>query len=550
MIRPSIFDRIRATVTGTAAESYALRRFEQSGRASRILENYDYFSAMAELFADRFGDGWFPVGGAYLGKDARRAGRAIPVVFNEVNLDLYRNNSRLLYDTNDYVRGLTDRIVDYTCGRGFQWSAYKLGTKPAAVGEDQPPELRYAQAALDAFRKRDRFRSREREIELRSHRDGEAFVRLFRSAPGRPPALRTVEPEWVMRPNVSPDEYGPFSFGVLTHPDDVEKPLAYHLRNPNRPGRDGEIVLAGGLLPDEEAEAHALIAELVGDRVPVGPGLVYHFKRNVDRTQKRGVPTFMAAASGYDDAAKLLRNVVGTAALQAAIYMIRKHEKGTQPGIQRFVDDYAKSGTTATLSARGSTGGIQPRPVPTAAQGGNVVIDASGTINYEPGPVSSGIPGFLEAHQAQLRKGGCRVGAPEYLASGDASNGNYASTKEAGSPFVMATEGRQQDLADFEEGLAEDVLRLSSPPSGQTFTGVSVAVQPPPVAIRSELDVENQRQVQHQNGVLSAKTWQKQAGLKPEIEEANFAAEREANPDGGPGLRLPDLFGGGPGGQA
>ena len=49
--------------------------------------------------------------------------------------------------------------------------------------------------------------------------------------------------------------------------------------------------------------------------------------------------------------------------------------------------------------------------------------------------------------------------------------------------------------------------------------------------------------MQHQNGVLSATTWQKQAGLQPEVEAANFAKEREASMDGEPPLVLPGMFG-------
>jgi hypothetical protein len=145
--------------------------------------------------------------------------------------------------------------------------------------------------------------------------------------------------------------------------------------------------------------------------------------------------------------------------------------------------------------------------------------------------------------QAVLRRGGVRVGAPEYLSSGDASNGNYASTKEAGSPFVVATEGRQQDLADFEEGVADAVLVMTVPLDGQDFRGVCVAVQPPPVAIKNEIDQDNQRQIQHQNKVLSTTTWQKQIGLKPEVEQANFKAEAELYPDEGPLLTLPGMGG-------
>ncbi len=538
-IRPTFLDRVRSHVTGVAAEEYVARRAIGTTRARKAMESIDYVQSMLDMFNDRYGDGegWFPVnGGFWPGKDGRRGGRDIPIVFNEFNLDIYRNTSRLCYGSNDDLRGLTDRLVDYECGRGFTWTPYQLGKKPIGDTEDLPPELQGAQAALDAFRRRDKFRSREREISLRGHRDGEAAVRLFRSKPGRPPAARFTEPEWITKPLAAPDEYGPFSFGVLTHPDDVEKALAYHLRNPNYPGRDGEIVLAGNLLPDEEIEARELIDEIIKGRIPIGPGRLHLFKRNVDRTQKRGLPTFIAAAAGYESSAKLLRNVVDTAALQAAVRRHPRPAPESLASVQAFTDNF-KDGNIRSAGAS-TTSGIRINDVPAKAQVGSHVIDSSDSLEYSPGPASAP-EGFLSARQAQLRRGGNRVGAPEYLSSGDASNGNYASTKEAGSPFVVATEGRQQGLADFEQDLADDVLRMSIPLDGSAFDGVCVEVTPPPVAIRSELEVEQQRGLMHQAGVLSATTWQKQAGLKPEVEQANIAKEREANPDMGMMLQLP-----------
>lgn len=541
------FDRLRSLVTGRAAESYALQRFQESGHAVRLQEQYAATQAVIDLFNDRFGDGWYPLGG-FPGKDGRKGGKDAPTLWVEPNLDEARAASRLLYDSNDYVTGLLDRLVDYGCGRGFNWTPYREGEKPIGDAEDLDPTLKPAQVALDAFRRRDHWRSREREIELRSHRDGEAFIRLFRSATGRPPAARSIEPEAVAKPNCAADADGPWSWGVLTDPDDVEKHLAYHVRNPNEPQLDGEIVLAGGLYPEEEDLARQLI-EQCSPGLPIGAGRVFHFKRNTDRTVKRGKPTLIAAAAGYRSVQKLLKNVVDTATLQAAIYLIRQHTGATPAAVTAFASNFANSGTKQIGSVPGTSGGLIPNNVPARAQTGPVVIDTTDATTYQPGPATAGVPNFLAAQQAMLRRGGVRVGAPEYLSSGDASNGNYASTKESGSPFVVASEGRQMDLADFEEGLADCVLSMTVPREGPGFAGICVAVVPPPVAIRSELDTENQRAVQHQNRVLSATTWQKQAGLKPEVEQANFAKEDEAMPDAGPPIQLPGMFGdgGGPG---
>lgn len=532
----TFLDRVRSRFTGRAAESYALARVEESAAATRLLEQYGHYQQLVDIMSDRFQDGWFPIGG-FPGKQARTGGKDAPVLWVEQNLDEARSASRLLYDTNDYVTGLIDRVVDYGCGRGFNWTVYELGGKPIGDTEELDPALKPAQAVLDAFRRRDKWRSRERELELRSHRDGEAFLRMFRTSPGHPPAVRAVEPEWVAKPNCAGDTDGPWSWGVLTDPDDIEKPLAYHVRDPQRPQQDGEVVIAGSLFPEEEQLAHELIAKY-SPSLTVGAGRVYHFKRNTDRTVKRGKPTLYAAAAGYRSAQKLLRNVVDTATLQAAIYLIRQHTGASPGAVTNFAANFATSGTKPIVGVPGSTGGVSPRNVPTAAQTGPVVIDTTDATQYSPGPTTSGVPNYIVALQAVLRRGGVRMGAPEYLSTGDASNGNYASTKEAGSPFVVASEGRQMDLADYEENVADGVLKLLG------FDNVCVAVVPPPVAIRSELDTENQRAVQHQNRVLSATTWQKQAGLKPEVEQANFAREDEMQPDAGPAIELPGMFGG------
>ncbi len=513
----------------------------------RLQEQCDALQAMCDLYADRFQDGFLPVGGGYPGKNAKQGGRNAPTLWTEFELDEYRNVSRILYETVDYVTGLIDRVVDYTCGRGFAWTPYKQGESPASDAADIPPELKNATTALDAFKRRDRWRSREREIVNRGHIDGEAFLRLFRSAAGRPPACRTVEPEWVARPNIDPDNIGPWAWGVLTDPDDIEKPLAYHVRNPNRPQQDGEIVFAGGLLPEEEELARELIERLTPS-LPIGPGRAFHFKCNVKRTQKRGMPTLFAAASGYTSAQKLLKNIVDTAAYQAAIAFIRKHVGATPTAVQDFAGNFANQGTVKQLGIPGASR-YTVRDVPISSQtGGTKVFDTTDNTNYEPGPTTAGTPNYILALQAILRRGGVRVGAPEYLSSGDASNGNYASTKEAGSPFVVATEGRQQDLADFEEGIADAVLAMSRPVDGQPISGVCVAVQPPPVAIKSELETSQQNQIEHQAGVLSATTWQKRVGLKPEVEQVNIAKEREMNPDQGAMLPIGgDSSGGGSG---
>src|SRR6185369_4253327 len=64
---------------------------------------------------------------------------------------------------------------------------------------------------------------------------------------------------------------------------------------------------------------------------------------------------------------------------------------------------------------------------------------------YLPGPMGAERnAGFELVGQYSLRRIGVRWNMPEYMISGDASNGNYSSTLVAESPFVKAREADQQ----------------------------------------------------------------------------------------------------------
>lgn len=453
----------------------------------------------------------------------RKAGRDLPVFWNELDLRWYRILARWLDSTNNFAIGFLNHLVNYVVGKGYGWQACLAGQKktPYATGYDADPLVGKAQTILDRWRDANQWPVRSRQAYRRLRRDGEVGGRFFKGGWDRLPAFRFVGPELIGSP--TGDTNTNRSFGIETDPDDHETVWAYFVRDPDGSGIEGQWVDA--------------------DRV------VFH-KVNTDAEVKRGVSDFLPMSAELDGVRRLLRAMLDTA-----------HEQARMAWIEKFP-------TALVDQVRGSiprTPAGTPRGVPDGwllPWAGNdlrqtYVKKVEGNREFEPGPTFSGVPSYLQVEQACLRGMGARWNMPEYF-SGDASNNNLASSLVAGSPFARAIDGAQAEYgAGWERPVACRVLDLAAEAGMLTADErrrLDVEVTPPAVSTP-----EPDKDAARVTGLVGAKilsrtTAQVQLGLDPRHEAENLKGEAEqdqqtqqpAGPGGGgePAEPGPDEGGG------
>jgi hypothetical protein len=194
--------------------------------------------------------------------------------------------------------------------------------------------------------------------------------------------------------------------------------------------------------------------------------------------------------------------------------------------------------------------------VPVTQHEAGTVLGVDAGTQFEPGPAVTGTQAWVAAAQAALRGAGTRWRFPEYF-SGDASNGNYASLKESGSPFVAAVEGGQLEWGAFERASAVCVLRMCAE-SGRLPAGAvarcDVETTAPKVVMTDKGELAQRNQTYHAMGAKSLTEIILEDGRDPKHTFANLAAEKKlglGSPGGGgqPGGGSPQPSGpGGPDG--
>lgn len=433
-----------------------------------------------------------------------RDGNRWPLLRNMEDLIQYRAASRDAVEGNGYGAGMLDRAIDFVIGDGMQPEVTLKGVKKGAVatgvadadGDGQPDAdaaVQAVQAIIDEFRRLNDWgcgeEDREEEGFRRSQRDGEVFVRFFDgpASSNGIPFVRWIEPEQVDAPPGSlPNE----RWGIRYKPGDVETKEAYYAYELD--GIDGEWVDA---------------SEIV------------HHKLGTDRTVLRGVPQFWLVAQALSQCETLNGNIAEVAGIQAKIALIRQHMAGLLPGqITDFVT--AQANVTPTPTVRGRTN-------PTRQLGpGAVVMDTANGEQLLPGPVSQGVPGFVQGLQSRLRQVCARFGYPEFF-TGDASNNNYASSLTAGGPAEKAFKRRQQKYAAFQAAVytraCEYAVRAGRL-SAADLAAVEIKVKASGVAISNKLEEAQVQQIRVQNKLLSPQTAMVENGHDPRVEMANIQA--------------------------
>jgi len=438
--------------------------------------------------------------------DDRSGGRTRPIIENEHNLAAVRGTARLLADSVPAAIGVIKNLTNFCIGTGFSYKAISRDQTPTAGVEGLVADV---QRVVEEFLEdNDWVGDLERELFVRSRRDGEFFLALYPQSTGRT-AARLIEPEQVTEPTDSRaledwlgvDTPASWTFGIHTEADDVQRVHGYHVRW-NNSGSDWDYLTSQ---------------------------MVEHVKLNVDRNIKRGISDFYAVRNHLEGVEKLLRNTREGAAVQAAIAFIREHVPGSTSGqIQSL------STTAATASYQQKTNpGTRTRYISKYEPG--TVLDVSGGMQYKPGPLGSAhAPNFIAIEQAVLRAIGTRWCMPEYMISGDASNANYSSTMVAESPFVKACQAEQRFYKSRFRRIiwkaihnAAEVGRFAR--WNLDFSAlrelVDLHVEAPSVAVRDQLSEAQTSEIESRNGILSKRTWSALSGRDYDIERKNLDAE-------------------------
>ncbi len=301
-----------------------------------------------------------------------------------------RTKARLLVQSNPHARNILRLLEVYVAGPGLS-----VTHQPVAGLEQSAIEslLRTAERLWRRFLEANERHYSAREHARRAWRDGECFLRRFRTD-GGPPAVRFIDPEQI---GETPETAG--SQGILTEPDDVESPVAY-LR----------------LIDDGRQRAERLDA-----------ADVLHTRIGVDSNQKRGVTIFSPVLDTLQCFDKWVDTELTARKLQSSIVLWRKVQGSPQQ---------------VSGMAEGALGGGRREPI---RPGTILTTNQSTEIQFLQPNTNFG--DAVPLGRMLLLNIAAGAGLPEFMLTSDASNANFASTMVAEGPAVKLFQSEQQFFA-------------------------------------------------------------------------------------------------------
>ena len=428
-------------------------------------------------------DRWRDADGNYRtlgGQDERKRGSdpATGVIDLE-QLRMIRDNCRIIAQRTTYGKGLVKNYVNFLIRTGFTYEAQPIGDNGQLAVETQS-------WLEQEFFPRNQWPQREQEWARRCFRDGETFVRSYEDAEDPTMTLtRFIEPEQVQNPPGASEEDG-WTFGK---------------RHQVQPRVDLETIEAFGVAwgdVDNPTEVEAVEAKEI-----------YHHKRNVDLTIKRGIPDLYACSGYLDEAWQLFSNAGISAKIQAAYTFIVQHAKATQAGVSSFrAGTRTFQGQDATTGRNTNYERVRP----------GKRLDIPAGMEYVDHPMwTANTPQHIAVGQALLRGAAASVCMPEYMVSADSSNSNYASTLVSGGPIIIAAETEQNE---YKQAFLAVIWKAIAKRWGKTVKEmqrlIKIDVKPPQVEIVDKLALGNVRQLETMNKARSPQDWSRELGLDPE----------------------------------
>ena len=433
----------------------------------------------------------------------RSDGRHLPIYETETDLSIQRAACRAVCNIEGVGVGAIGAMANYTIGVGMAVnvrSAKGWRTSPSLIMEINE----YVQ---DFLKRNEVIGDLDKEVDMLSREDGERLLVLR----GHPQELKIgiIEPEWLTEPQNTRqlEEYigcedipSTWTFGIHRERGCIE-PLGYHVVYDG--SKDWEYFYA------DRAE---------------------HWKRNVPRTAARGVSDAFPVFVDIRRESKLATNLAAGAAARAAISWIEE----MAPGITQSGASSAAITDILTRTSR-ETGQQQEYRIREVPPGTAVKIPNG--KKYLNGPDGPATQGNLEVSAYLLRRFGVRWNAPEYLISGDASNGNFASTLVAESPFVKGRESDQGLHRRRWQSLLWKVVKLGykagffgqAIPLDLLMRMIDIDIQFPDVASRDEAALTDAVIKQRDAGFVSDRTASTRLGNDYD-QEVQLGAKKSAPP--------------------
>lgn len=471
-------------------------------RDAQIVQMKEAFLSMADLIYDHPS---FVGGTVFGGRDEWLGGNLAEIIegkkdllfMTESDLRAIRSVSCSIADSTPGI-GMLSALTSYVMDTGW---VYTIDAKDGV--EVLESDVEEAQKFVDEFLEANDWEcDLEEELFRRSERHGEFIVTLWRQTDGMT-LLRTAEPHQLRAPSKSPPNDRSWTFGVDTRKEDSQSIDGYYIAF------------------DEDQDPEYFDAEKV-----------VHYKKNVEKSIKRGVSSFWFVYKELRKAGKVLNNTGASAAVQAAIAWIEKMGPGVKQAQVEDITQFSQTMSQALLSranSSSSTNTVQDEPIE-----GGTVRRVENSRELEPSPVSSAASNLIAIADALSRYGGVVWNMPEYISSNNANNTVYASSLVAESPFVKKCKTIQKKTAKpFREIIyralewAAEKGRLGSIKPERVRDVFEVSIEYPEVAARDPEKETARRKILNEGGVLSEETWANQEDLNWKQEKDRGAKRKD-----------------------
>lgn len=381
-----------------------------------------------------------------------------------------------VYKHNLFARAIIRNLAKFILGKG---------PKVKAVEENEK-----FQEAWDDWAMENRWNHREKEMIIRTFRDGECFLRFFENVDGKGmAAVRFIRSNFIRNPADMPAGlHGRelVSYGIGTNPQDIEDVKSYYLT-----GGDGTLI----------------------EKIPANE--VLHIKIMADSDMKRGISFLMTALPMLKKYEDWLEDRIVLNRVRSAIAMIRKIE-GTAGTIESIRDEYQTERTSSDQNRQ-----KMPRR--------GTVITAGKGINYEMLSPKIQASDVKDDGRAMLLAVAAGMGFPEQFLTSDYSNANYSSSMVAQNPFVREIEDWQDFFSYHYRLIYKRVIKAfmehGDLPKSDNSKKVECEIEWPPL-ILADIEKNNKaREIMFRNKIISRTTWQLKEGLDPDVEKRHMKQE-------------------------